>query len=94
MPLTQIERIRFAPGDLELPLEPADATIKPGVPAFRIDWCGGHLGHEGHRVIAAVVTDENAAGLLIPGSSTLCQQRGGMGHFQLNAEAVVRRAET
>lgn len=94
MPLSQIERTGFAPGDLELSLEPADAAVKPGVPAFRIDRCGGHLSHEGHRVIATVVTNENTAGLLISSFLTLCHQRGDLSPFQPNAEATIGRAET
>lgn len=94
MPLSQIKRTGFAPRELELPFEPANTAVKPSIPAFRIDWCGGHLSHKGHRVIATVVTDENTAGFLVPSFLTLCHQGCDMGSFQAKAEAVVDRAET
>lgn len=93
MPLAQIKRMGFAPGDLELPLESANAAVKPRRPALGIDRRRGHLGHEGHRVIAAVVADENASGLLVRGFLTLCYQASDVGGFQPNTKAVVGRAE-
>lgn len=94
MPLSQIKRTGFAPRELELPFEPPNTAVKPSIPAFRIDWCGGHLSHEGHRVIATVVTDENTAGLLVYSFLTLCHQGGDMGRLQPDAEAAVGRVET
>ena len=89
MPLSQIKRAGFAPRELELPFEPANTAVKPGVPAFRIDRCGGNLGHESHRVIATVVTDKNTAGLLISSFLALCHQGDDMGNLQPNTETVV-----
>ena len=93
MPLSQIERAGFAPGDLELPLEPADSRSNQVVPCLDRSVLQS-VRNEGHRVIATVVADEDSSGLLVSSFLTLCYQGSDVNGFQLNAEAVVDRAET